>query len=192
MNSRERFLSALNGGTPDRVPIAEYIFSLKLQKEILGFQTDLYDGPAQTQLAAELGVVMIWAPVNGFCRVDDISQKQNELCQDEWGVTYKKNWWSIISQVNVPKNTHDDWQNYKMRIAKIPGRTIIIGDAVKPNESNLVFVGGIFGPFTMMSWHLIDFEGLSIALLLDPDLVYEIVDTFIEEVKKIGKYPFNI
>jgi len=30
MNSRERFLIALNGKTPDRVPLAEYLFSLKL------------------------------------------------------------------------------------------------------------------------------------------------------------------
>ncbi len=37
MNSRERFLTALKGGIPDRVPVSEYLFSLKLQKEVMDY-----------------------------------------------------------------------------------------------------------------------------------------------------------
>ncbi len=44
MNLRERFLNDLRGGIPDRVPICEYLFSLKLQKQVMGYTTDLYEG----------------------------------------------------------------------------------------------------------------------------------------------------
>lgn len=79
MTPKERFLTALNGSIPDMVPIEEHLFSLRLQREILGFQTELYDGRAQTQLAAKLGIDMIWAPINGFCGIEDIVHKTNEL-----------------------------------------------------------------------------------------------------------------
>lgn len=44
MTSRERFLTALSGGVPDRIPIMEHLFSLKLMQELLGYTTVLYDG----------------------------------------------------------------------------------------------------------------------------------------------------
>ena len=40
MKPRERFVTALNGGTPDRVPVFDFLFSPKLQKELLGHTTD--------------------------------------------------------------------------------------------------------------------------------------------------------
>ena len=180
MNSRERFLTALNGGIPDMVPIEEHLFSLKLQEEILGFKTELYDGGVQTQLAAKLGIDMIWAPINGFCGIEDIPHKTNELYQDEWGVTYKKNGWPIIAQMDVPIKSREDWQNYKMPLVKTPGRSKIIRDAVNANEGNLAVVGGLLGPFTMMSWYLMDLQGLSISMFLDPDLVHEVVNAYVD------------
>jgi uroporphyrinogen decarboxylase len=159
MNSRERFLIALNGGTPDMVPIEEHLFSLRLQKDILGFQTELYDGGVQTRLATKLGIDMIWTPINGFCGIEEIAHKTNELYQDEWGVTYKKNGWPIIAQMDVPIKSREDWQKYKMPLVKTPDRYKIIRDAVKANDGHLAVVGGLLGPFTMMSWYLMDFEG---------------------------------
>ncbi|MCY1719386.1 hypothetical protein OU798_03485 [Prolixibacteraceae bacterium Z1-6] len=97
MTPKERFLTALNGGTPDRVPIAEHLFSLKLQKEILGYNTVLYEGAAQAELATKVGIDMLWVPINGFCGIEETPHQENEIYKDEWGVTYKKNGWPIIA-----------------------------------------------------------------------------------------------
>jgi uroporphyrinogen decarboxylase len=80
---KERFLTALNSGIPDRDPIAEHLFSLKLQKEVLGYNTVLYEGAAQARLAARLGIDMVWAPMNGFCGIEETVHHDNEICQDE-------------------------------------------------------------------------------------------------------------
>jgi len=180
MNSRERFLTALKGGTPDRVPIQEHLFSLKHQKEVLGYNTDLYDGAAQTRLAASLEIDMIWAPINGFCGIEEIPHNADELYQDEWGVTYKKNGWPIIAQVDVPVKNREDWQNYKMPGIKTPYRTGIIRDAIKANESDLAVVVGLLGPFTMMTWYFMDFENFSMSIFMDPDLVHEMTKTYVD------------
>jgi len=67
MTPGERFLTTLMGGTPDRVPIYEHLFSRNLLKEQLGFSTELYDGEAQVKLATRLEIDCIWTPINEFC-----------------------------------------------------------------------------------------------------------------------------
>jgi uroporphyrinogen decarboxylase len=180
MTPRERFLTALNGGTPDRVPVHEHLFSRRLLKELMGYETVLYDGATQAKLAAKLGIDTIWAPVNGFCGIEDEPHQENETYKDEWGVTYKKNGWPIIAQMDTPIKTREDWEKYKLPPVNTPGRLKIIKDVVKANEAGLAVVGGLLGPFTMITWYFMDFQDFSMALFMDPDLVHEITDAFID------------
>jgi len=191
MDSRERFLTALKGGTPDRVPIEEHLFSLKLQKEILGYNTELYEGASQTELASRLGIDMIWSPVNGFCGIEEIPHKTNEYYRDEWGVTYKKNGWPIIAQVDVPIKNREDWQKYKMPEVKTSYRCNIIRDTISANNSNLAVVAGMLGPFTMMTWYFMDFESFSMAIFMDPDLIHEIIKVYVDWTLKVAQLAMN-
>lgn len=50
MKPRESFLIAINGGTPDRVPIYEHLFSRKLLKEQLDYPTELNSFCTMTEL----------------------------------------------------------------------------------------------------------------------------------------------
>ena len=100
------------GGTPDQVPIYEHLFSRNLLKEQLGYSTELYEGEAQAKLAAKLGIDSIWTPLNGFCGIEDVVHQENEIYQDEWGVTYKKNGWPIIAQIDTPIKHREDWKKY--------------------------------------------------------------------------------
>jgi uroporphyrinogen decarboxylase len=180
MNSRQRFLTALSGGIPDRVPVMEHLFSLTLQKDLLGFNTELYEGAAQTQLAGKFGLDMIWAPVNGFCGVEEIPHKTGETYQDEWGVIYKKNGWPIIAQIDTPIKNREDWGKYKMPDVNAPYRTRIIRDSVRANNTGLAVVAGLLGPFTMMTWYFMDFQNFSMALFMDPDLVHEMNNCYVD------------
>lgn len=187
MKPRERFLTALNGGTPDRVPVHEHLFSRRLLKEQLGYETVLYDGEAQVKLATKLGIDTIWAPINGFCGVEDIPHKENETYKDEWGVTYKKNGWPIIAQIDTPIKTREDWEKYELPKVNRPGRLTIIKDVVKANEAELAVVVGLLGPFTMMTWYFMDFSDLSMALFMDPVLVHEMSDAYIDWALGVAK-----
>lgn len=187
MKSRERFLTALNGGIPDRVPIHEHLFSRKLLQEQLGFTTVLYDGEAQVKLATKLGIDSIWTPINGFCGIEDIPHEENEQYKDEWGVTYKKNGWPIISQIGNPIKTRADWEKYKLPEVNTPDRLKILKATIKANEADLAVVVGLLGPFTMMTWYLMDFENLSMALFMDPDLLHDMVDAFVDWNLEVAK-----
>lgn len=180
MKPRERFLTALNGGIPDRVPIHEHLFSRRLLQEQLGFTTVLYDGQAQVKLANKLGIDSIWTPINGFCGIEDVPHKENEIYKDEWGVTYKKNGWPIIAQIDTPIKTREDWEKYKLPKVDVPNRLKIVKDVINANEENLAVVVGLLGPFTMMTWYFMDFSDLSMALFMDPELVHEVMDAFVD------------
>jgi len=180
MTSRERVLTALRGGIPDRVPVWEYLFSLKLQKEVMGYNTVLYDGKTQVRMAAKLGLDVVWAPINGFCGIEDVPHALNEIYIDEWGVTYQKNGWPIIAQVNTPVKSREDWQKYLMPLVNTSGRIRILKDVLEANDHHLAVTAGLLGPFTMMSWYLMDFETLAMALFMDPDLVHEMTGAFVD------------
>jgi uroporphyrinogen-III decarboxylase len=76
MTSRERVLTALRGGTPDRVPVWEYLFSLKLQKEVMGYTTELYDGRTQAKMAATMDLLTVKQKYNGrICPIGNVNNK---------------------------------------------------------------------------------------------------------------------
>jgi len=179
MLPRERFLTALKGGTPDRVPIFEHLFSRKLLQEQLGYTTVLYDCEAQVKLAAKPGIDAIWTPINGFCGIEDVPHEENEIYKDEWGVTYKKNGWPIIAQIDTPIKTREDWEKYSLPEVNIRDRLKVFKDTINANEADLAVVAGLLGPFTMMTWYFMDFQDFSMALFMDPELVHEMVDAFV-------------
>lgn len=172
MTSRERFLIALTGGTPDRVPIFEHLFSLKLLDKVLGYSTVLYEGKAQIELATKLGIDGIWTPINGFCGIEEEPHQKDEIYKDEWGVTYQKNGWPIIAQIDVPVKSREDWEKYVMPIVDTPYRTRILRETKDANTGDLAVILGILGPFTMLSWYLTDFTTLAIFMYTEPDLVH--------------------
>jgi len=191
MTPKERFLTALNGGTPDRVPIAEHLFSQKVLKEVLGYNTILYEGAAQAELAAKLGIDMVWVPINGFCGIEETPHQENEVYQDEWGVTYKKNGWPIIAQIACPIKDREDWKNYKLPEVNTTCRTKIISDAVKANNGNLAIVVGLLGPFTMASWYFSDFSDFSMNLFMDPDLIHEMNEAYVDWAIEAAKLAYS-
>lgn len=173
MTPRERFLTALNGGVPDRIPITEHLFSQKLLKEVLGYNTILYEGKAQAELAAKLGIDAIWTPINGFCGIEETPHEKDEIYKDEWGVTYRKNGWPIIAQIDTPVKSREDWEKYNFPPVDTPYRLRIFKDTKEANTGDLAIVLGALGPFTMLSWYIMDFETLSITMYTDPEMIHE-------------------
>ncbi|MEN8194046.1 MAG: hypothetical protein ABFS12_14575 [Bacteroidota bacterium] len=67
------------------------MFSPNIQKEVIGYTSELYDGEAIVKLASKLGVDAAWIPVNGFCGTEEEVHAEGTEYTDEWGVKYKKN-----------------------------------------------------------------------------------------------------
>ena len=192
MTSRERFLTALNHGTPDRVPVYDFLFSQNLLKDTLGFNTRLYDGAAQVKLASRLGLDGMFLPINGYCGFEDEEHAAGESYVDEWGVTYINNGWPVMVQTEVALKSRGDWEKYKLPPVKTPGRLKIITDGIKANENNLALIGGFLGPFTMAYWYFFDLASLSLMIYDDPDLVHEINNAYVDWALKVAQAVYDL
>lgn len=187
MKPKQRFLTALKCKTPDRVPIFDHLFSPNLQKEVLGYKSELYDGVAIVKLADKLGVDASWIPINGFCGTEEVVHMEGSEYTDEWGVKYKKNGWPVMAQINTPIKDRSDWVNYELPDVNASFRLKRITQAINANKGETAILAGFLGPFTMMSWYFMDLPNFSMAIFTDPDLVYEMNDVYTDWVIEVGK-----
>ena len=179
MKPRDRFLTALAGGTPDRVPIGDFLFSRNLLKKVLNHTPGLYEADMQVKLATRLGLDCIWVPINGYCGTEEEVHPDGTRYQDEWGVTYIKNGWPIMAQTDTPIKSRAAWKNYRMPSPSAPHRLNMLRAAIAANDGEIAILAGILGPFTMMYWYLMDIETLSYTIYDDPGLVREMCDAYV-------------
>ena len=97
MKPRERFVTALTSGTPDRVPVYDFLFSLRFMKEKLGYTTELHEGSTQVKLATSIGLDGAFIPHNGYPGFEEEVHPEGTEYVDEWGVTYIKNGWPVMA-----------------------------------------------------------------------------------------------
>lgn len=192
MKPRERFVTALNCGVPDRVPVYDFLFSRRLMRELLGYTTELYDGATQVKLASRLGLDGVFIPINGYCGFEEEVHGEGARYTDEWGITYVKGGWPVMVQVDVPIKGREDWKNYSLPRPDAPHRTSMIRDAVKANESDIAIIAGFLGPFTMMYWYFMDLATLSLTVFDDPALIGEMCDAYTGWVLECAKIAFDV
>ena len=60
-------------------------------------------------MTAKLGLDVVLATINGFCGFEDEPHFVNEIYKDEWSVTYKKNGYPILAQVNTSIKSRENW-----------------------------------------------------------------------------------
>ncbi|MBM3701364.1 MAG: hypothetical protein FJW68_10745 [Actinobacteria bacterium] len=179
MSPKERFLTALNKKTPDRVPIFEFPFSQKLQEILIGYKTVLYDGAAVVKMADRLGIDGVPVFLGGYCGVEFFETKDDRFT-DDWGILYERKGWPITSQIKNPVSGRNDWQNYKMPNPGQKWRFKQLNDAIEANSQQRAIVSCIRGPVSFMSWFLLSIDNLSIAFVDDPALVDSICNSFID------------
>jgi len=193
MKPRERFVTALNMGIPDQVPLFEFLFSQRLQEKIIGYRTELYDGGTVVNLATKLGIDGIPVFVGGYCGFE-FFENDGDTFIDDWGIEYIKKGWPVMVQTKTLFKNRKDWEKYTMPDPKASWRTKQIKDAISANKNDIAIVPGFIGPVTMMYWYFMDIPTLSVTLYEDPSLIVEITDTFADwvldaanEVVKVGK-----
>ncbi len=191
MTSRERVVAALRCTEPDRVPVYDFLFSLRLMKENLGYTTPLYDGAAQVKLATKLGLDGVFIPINGYCGFEDEPHKEGSTYVDEWGVTYVKNGWPVMAQIDVALKGRADWQKYRFPKADAPHRLTMLTDAIKANDKNIAILVGVLGPFTMAYWYFFDLAALSLLVYDDPGLVHEVNTAYVDWVLKVARLAYD-
>ena len=66
MKRKERFLAALRGEVPDRVPMFDFLFQQPLFEELIGHRPGGYNGEDAVECALALDHDGVWLPFGGF------------------------------------------------------------------------------------------------------------------------------
>ncbi len=177
MNGCERFLTALHGGVPDRVPLFEFYWGLPFIRSVLGdSQKSLYhNADDEVAMSRATGIDMVYTAPYGMTSFTSI-QLHGEEYQDEWGTVWGSNqdsWPGAWPKTEVVKS-REDWSKLSipdptlaMRIEQ-PRRTVELANG------ELAVVGGIRGPFSAL-WMLAGLVCMSEWIYDDPMFLDELL-----------------
>jgi len=178
MNSRERFLIALKGGKPDRVPVLDFLGGIKIFRKVLGKDIDKPTVDDMVDCAEKIGFDAVIIEDGGFWNVED--SVIGNTYKDEWGVTYKNIGysWPFDGPSDYPvKNQEglDIWIRNKPD-PYLPARIDGLKRALEISKGEFTIIGEVAGPLTIATL-VLGFDGLLIRLVKEPDFIEEIFKT---------------
>jgi uroporphyrinogen decarboxylase len=174
MNRKERFLTALRVGQPDRVPLFDFLFQEPMYETLIGHRPGVYNARDAIACALALDHDGLWLPFGGYSGFQPQFLDTN-VYVDEWGTTYKHNEsaWPIDAPVDYPLKSRADLAKYRPPDPTLSGRTAEIELALSIDHDNLAIMPGVTGPFTTC-WLLMGYEAISYALYDDPEMLTEV------------------
>ncbi len=174
MQRSERFLTAVQRGQPDRVPLFDFLFQQPLYEALIGRRPSGYNGRDAVECALALDHDGVWLPFGGFSGYQP-KYLSDDVYQDEWGTVYQKNAssWPIDAPVDYPIKTRDDLRRYRAPDPTLPGREAEIVAARDMPNDGIALLGGVSGPVTT-TWLLMGYEAISFALYDEPDIIDDV------------------
>lgn len=196
MTGKERFVTALKGGIPDRLPVFDFISSPVFIERFTGKKPDSYCAQDIMDVTFKYGFDAAFIGYGGFGGYDSKNEniKSNDIDEDcyrdEWGTVYKKTGtsWPIDSPFDFPIKDWDDLKKYKLPDPGLPERMNDIKLAQKLSGGEVAIVGGVQGPLTT-SILLCGMTNILTNIYDDPQFVKEIFklsnDFFKTAIKKM-------
>ncbi|MCP4413441.1 MAG: hypothetical protein GY808_12860, partial [Gammaproteobacteria bacterium] len=176
MTSRERFMTALGGGIPDRVPMFEFYWGLPFIKSVLGeISNPHHNADDEVRMSKATGIDMVYTAPLGFTSFSSIKQN-GEKFKDEWGTWWgsnEKSWpgcWPLGDVVN----SREDWRKLNIPDPTLPVRFEQPKRTVELANNELAVVGGIRGPFSAL-WMLAGVVNICTWLYDDPKFLHELL-----------------
>ena len=176
MTRKQRFLTAVRGEQPDRVPIFDFLFQQPMYEALIGHAPGSYNAKDAVACALALDHDAVWLPFGGFNGFQPEFLDENTYV-DEWGTTYRQSEvsWPIDSPIDYPIKSRADLVAYRPPDATLPGRASAVELLAETEHDDLALTGGASGPFTTC-WLLMGYERMCYALYDDPKMLTEIFE----------------
>jgi uroporphyrinogen decarboxylase len=187
MLRKERFLSTLQHGKTDRLPMFDFLFQQPLYESLIGVKPASYNGVDAVKCALALDHDGVWIPFGGFSGLQTDYLEEN-VYRDEWGTIYKKNAasWPIDAPIDYPIKSREDLKNYVAPDPTLPGRDSDIVEAVEMDNDDIAILGGVGGPL-VTAWMLLGFEKICYAIYEDPELIRDVMKISNEYYKEAAR-----
>ncbi len=192
MTSKERFMCALKGGQPDRVPVFDFVFSQYVFEQAIKHRPDDYNSADAIEAARVMSLDGVWIPFGGFSGFKPRFLAEN-IYVDEWGTTYKKDLtiaWPIDAPIDYPIKNRQDLKAYKVPDPTATGRLDALQEAKKLAKGEIAVLGGVQAPLTT-AWLIYGAENIMIGLFEDPQLVEDIFKISNEFFIEAGRQMFK-
>ena len=123
MTRKERFLTAVRGKQPDRLPMFDFLFQQPLYEALIGHRPGNYNARDAVACALALDHDAVWLPFGGYNGFQPKFLDANTYV-DEWGTTYRHNdaSWPIDAPIDYPIKTRQDFARYQAPDPTLPGR----------------------------------------------------------------------
>lgn len=189
MRRYERFMAAVAGLEPDRVPMFDFLFQQPMYEALTGRRPESYNGRDAVRCALALDHDGVWLPFGGFSGYKPEVLGEG-VYRDEWGTIYQKTAasWPIDAPIDYPIKSREDLDKYRPPDPTLPGRDTEIAAAREMHNGGLALLGGVCGPFTT-AWMLMGYETLCFTLLEDPEMLkalFEISNGFAKEAARLS------
>ena len=189
-SSRERFLIALRGGQPDRVPQFNFIYSQPLYEKLLGHHPETYNArdAARASLLLGMDAVYIRSKSLNSDTATPEADSARDTHTDEWGTTYKITGasWPSGAPINYPIQSAKDLCNHTFPDPTHPDRMADIIEAIEISRGRLAVVAGFDGPLTtallLSAW-----DTFLPALYDDPGFVDDLLKLGSEYTNELGQ-----
>jgi uroporphyrinogen decarboxylase len=171
MTRKERFLMAVRGKQPDRVPMFDFLFQQPMYEALIGRRPEGYNSRDAVECALALEHDGVWLPFGGFSRFQPKKLDEKRYI-DEWGTTFQKEdtSWPIDAPIDHPIKSRDDLAAYVPPDPTLPGRDQQIVEAAAMKNDDIALLGGVGGPFTT-TWMLMGYERICFALYDEPEMI---------------------
>ncbi|TFG58867.1 MAG: hypothetical protein E4H36_14845, partial [Spirochaetales bacterium] len=192
MTGRERFLTALTGGIPDRVPIFDFLDSQVFIERITGRWPQAYNAKDVMDATLSYGLDGAFIGYGGFGGFDTTEEQEidEKHYRDEWGTVYEKSAysWPTDAPVDFPIKGREDLKKYRLPDPELPERLSEIRLAQSMAGDRAAIVGGVSGPLTTATL-ICGLTNIFTWAYDDPELVREIFrlsnEYYLAAVKKL-------
>jgi uroporphyrinogen decarboxylase len=152
MRGKQRFLTALKGGTPDRVPIFDFLDSNLFIEKVIGRRPEAYNARDVMEATLACGLEGAFIGYGGFGGYDstaEVALDENRY-RDEWGTVWEKTdySWPSDAPVDYPIKDWSDLKAYRLPDPELPERMTEIKLAQEMAGDEVAVIGGVQGPLT--------------------------------------------
>jgi len=152
MTGKQRFVTALKGGTPDRLPIFDFLDSNRFIERVIGRRPETYNARdvMEATLAYGLeGAFIGYGGFGGYSTTAEFALDENRY-RDEWGTVWEKTdySWPSDAPVGYPITDWNDLKRYRLPDPELPGRMAEIKLAQEMAGEEVAVIGGVQGPLT--------------------------------------------